>query len=134
MRERKSERFNIIFLSHFVQLIYCRVLMKKKMKNTHLATLYSILFRLVIVTECIIILEREKGREKGRERGERKRARYLSSNKSQIVNSVMVSLNGTEGSQDWILEVANLVKFNPIATLYNHYSCVNVRCNPIFFD
>lgn len=96
--------------------------MKKKMKNTHLATLYSILFRLVIVTECIIILEREKGRE----RGERKRARYLSSNKSQIVNSVMVSLNGTEGSQDWILEVANLVKFNPIATLYNHDSCVNV--------
>lgn len=93
MRERKSERFNIIFLSHFVQLIYCRVLMKKKMKNTHLATLYPILFRLVIVTECIIILEREKGRE-------RKRARYLSSNKSQIVNSVMVLLNGTEGSQD----------------------------------
>lgn len=92
--------------------------MKKKMKNTHLATLYSILFRLVIVTECIIILEREKGRE-------RKRARYLSSNKSQIVNSVMVLLNGTEGSQDWILEVANLVKFNPIATLYNHDSYVN---------
>lgn len=95
--------------------------MKKKMKNTHLATLYSILFRLVIVTECIINLEREKGRG----RGERKRARYLSSNKSQIVNSVMVSLNGTEGSQDWILEVANLVKFNPIATLYNHDSYVN---------
>lgn len=73
------------------------------MKNTHLAILYSILFRLVIVTECIINLERERGREKGRERGERKErktARYLSSNKSQIVHSVMVSLNGTEGSQD----------------------------------
>lgn len=98
--------------------------MKKKMKNTHLAILYSILFRLVIVTECIIILEREKGRERG-EGKESKRARYLSSNKSQIVHSVMVSLNGTEGSQDWILEVANLVKFNPIATLYNHDSCVN---------
>lgn len=69
MRERKSERFNIIFLSHFVQLIYCRVLMKKKMKNTHLATLYSILFRLVIVTECIINLGRErKGGREGRER------------------------------------------------------------------
>lgn len=132
MRERKSERFNIIFLSHFVQLIYCRVLMKKKMKNTHLATLYSILFRLVIVTECIINLGRE--RKGGREGRESQRAQYLSSNKSQIVNSVMVSLNGTEGSQVRILEVANLVKFNPIATLYNHYSCVNVRCNPIFFD
>lgn len=70
------------------------------MKNTHLVTLYSVLFRLVIVTECIINLEREREREKGRERGERKRARYLSSNKSQIVHSVMVSLNGTEGSQD----------------------------------
>lgn len=69
---------------------------------------------------------REREREKGRERGERKRAQYLSSNKSQIVNSVMVSLNGTEGSQVRILEVANLVKFNPIATLYNHDSCVNV--------
>lgn len=71
MRERKSERFNIIFLSHFVQLIYmyCRVLIKKKMKNTHLATLYSILFRLVIVTECIINLGRErKGGREGRER------------------------------------------------------------------
>lgn len=47
--------------------------MKKKMKNTHLAILYSILFRLVIVTECIIILEREKGRERkgGREGRER---------------------------------------------------------------
>lgn len=44
--------------------------MKKKMKNTHLAILYSILFRLVIVTECIINLERERGRERkgGRER------------------------------------------------------------------
>lgn len=73
MRERKSERFNIIFLSHFVQLIYCRVLMEKKMKNTHLATLYSILFRLVLVTECIINLGRErkgerKGGREGRER------------------------------------------------------------------
>lgn len=67
MRERKSERFNIIFLSHFVQL------MEKKMKNTHLATLYSILFRLVLVTECIINLGRErkgerKGGREGRER------------------------------------------------------------------
>lgn len=44
--------------------------MKKKMKNTHLAILYSILFRLVIVTECIINLERErKGGREGRERG-----------------------------------------------------------------
>lgn len=43
--------------------------MKKKMKNTHLATLYSILFRLVIVTECIINLGRErKGGREGRER------------------------------------------------------------------
>lgn len=43
------------------------------MKNTHLAILYSILFRLVIVTECIINLERERGRERkgGRERRER---------------------------------------------------------------
>lgn len=43
------------------------------MKNTHLATLYSILFRLVIVTECIINLGRErKGeREGGREGRER---------------------------------------------------------------
>lgn len=74
MRERKSERFNIIFLSHFVQLIYCRVLMEKKMKNTHLATLYSILFRLVIVTECIINLGRERKpgeREREGERGEK---------------------------------------------------------------
>lgn len=48
--------------------------MKKKMKNTHLAILYSILFRLVIVTECIINLERErKGGREGRER----RAREL---------------------------------------------------------
>lgn len=51
--------------------------MKKKMKNTHLAILYSILFRLVIVTECIINLERERGRERkggreGRERRERR--------------------------------------------------------------
>lgn len=44
--------------------------MKKKMKNTHLAILYSILFRLVIVTECIINLERERGGERERE-GER---------------------------------------------------------------
>lgn len=43
--------------------------MKKKMKNTHLAILYSILFRLVIVTECIINLEREREREG--ERGEK---------------------------------------------------------------
>lgn len=48
--------------------------MEKKMKNTHLATLYSILFRLVIVTECIINL----GRERKGGRGERKRAQYLS--------------------------------------------------------
>lgn len=44
--------------------------MKKKMKNTHLATLYSILFRFVIVTECIINLERERKGERERE-GER---------------------------------------------------------------
>lgn len=43
---------------------------KKKMKNTHLAILYSILFRLVIVTECIINLERERKGERERE-GER---------------------------------------------------------------
>lgn len=44
--------------------------MKKKMKNTHLATLYSILFRLVIVTECIINLGRErKGERKGGREG-----------------------------------------------------------------
>lgn len=42
--------------------------MKKKMKNTHLAILYSILFRLVIVTECIINLERGRERKGGRER------------------------------------------------------------------
>lgn len=77
------------------------------MKNTHLAILYSILFRLVIVTECIINLERERGRERkggreGRERRERELDIFLFfySNKSQIVHSVMVSLNGTEGSQD----------------------------------
>lgn len=45
--------------------------MKKKMKNTHLAILYSILFRLVIVTECIINLERGRERKGGRERRER---------------------------------------------------------------
>lgn len=44
--------------------------MGKKMKNTHLATLYSILFRLVIVTECIINLGRERKGERERE-GER---------------------------------------------------------------
>lgn len=81
--------------------------MKKKMKNTHLAILYSILFRLVIVAECIINLERERGRERkggreGRERRERELDIFLFfySNKSQIVHSVMVSLNRTEGSQD----------------------------------
>lgn len=102
MRERKRE------IQHNLSFTFCAIDIlqsfdEKKMKNTHLAILYSILFRLVIVTECIINLERERGREKGRERGERKerkRARYLSSNKSQIVHSVMVSLNGTEGSQD----------------------------------
>lgn len=99
MRERKRE------IQHNLSFTFCVIDIlqsfdEKKMKNTHLAILYSILFRLVIVTECIINLERERGREKGRERGERKRARYLSSNKSQIVHSVMVSLNGTEGSQD----------------------------------
>lgn len=73
--------------------------MKKKMKNTHLAILYSILFRLVIVTECIINLERERGRErKGGREGRERRERELDI--SQIVHSVMVSLNGTEGSQD----------------------------------
>lgn len=40
------------------------------MKNTHLAILYSILFRLVIVTECIINLGRERKGERERE-GER---------------------------------------------------------------
>lgn len=46
--------------------------MKKKMKNTHLAILYSILFRLVIVTECIINLERGRERKGGREGRERR--------------------------------------------------------------
>lgn len=72
MRERKSERFNIIFLSHFVQLIYmyCRVLMKKKNEeHTSRHPLFN-LFRLVIVTECIINLGRERKGERERE-GER---------------------------------------------------------------
>lgn len=49
--------------------------MKKKMKNTHLAILYSILFRLVIVTECIINLERGRERKGGREGRERRERR-----------------------------------------------------------
>lgn len=75
MRERKRE------IQHNLSFTFCAIDIlqsfdEKKMKNTHLAILYSILFRLVIVTECIINLERERGRERkggreGRERRER---------------------------------------------------------------
>lgn len=73
MRERKRE------IQHNLSFTFCAIDIlqsfdEKKMKNTHLAILYSILFRLVIVTECIINLERErKGGREGRER----RAREL---------------------------------------------------------
>lgn len=47
--------------------------MKKKMKNIYFVIFYLILFRFVIVIECIINLERERGRERkgGREGRER---------------------------------------------------------------